>query len=317
MGYDVLAISRRASSSLTDVGVACAELDLSDLQSNTTQAYLHQLFEGVDCVFHVAAKVGMWGDFYSFYQTNVQATRVLLKVAKVNKVKAFIYTSSPSVVASGKSLKGVNESVGYPEHYDAYYPMTKAMAEWSVLEANDCSSEQPFRTVALRPHLIWGPGDTNLLPTIIERARQGRLIRIGSGTNLVDFSYIDDCVQAHLRAMVTLLSTDTLAADAASGRAFFISQGEPTLLWGFIEEVLKRNRLMPLRRSLSHSTARILARLSESISSIRPSKEPLLTRFLVDEMATDHYFDISAATKLIGYRPVVSMADGMERTFPV
>jgi 2-alkyl-3-oxoalkanoate reductase len=315
-GHEVVALSRKRSTELVAAGVSSVELDIAKLQNEPLSKCaetdsLCEILKGTDCVFHVAAKVGMWGGFGSFYQTNVQATRALLRAAREQGAKAFIYTSSPSVIASGENLKGVDESAQYPKHYEAYYPMTKAMAERSVLEANAATC----RTLALRPHLIWGPGDTNLVPTILERARQGRLLRIGSGENLVDFSFIDDCVNAHIKAFDCLMGDDSQAADAASGRAYFISQGEPTLLWGFIDEVLERNGISPLRRSLSHKVARVIAALCESLAGLSGGKEPLLTRFLVDEMATDHYFDISAAERYLGYKPSVSMAEAMDRTF--
>jgi 2-alkyl-3-oxoalkanoate reductase len=314
-GYEVIALARGRSEELLASGVSCFQFDLGLGFSSATRVELASALRDVECIFHVAAKVGMWGSFDDFYATNVKATRELLSAAKKSGVRAFIYTSSPSVIASGKDLKGVGEATPYPSHYDAYYPMTKAMAERSVIEANSTPGSLGIRTLALRPHLIWGPGDTNLLPTIIGRARQGRLVKIGSGENLVDFSYIDDCVNAHLCAMEALLSTDQNVKDAAAGRAYFISQGEPTSLWGFIDEVLRRSGVRPISRRLSHGTAGLIARVLECVSGFSPKSEPLLTKFLVDEMATDHYFDISAAARLLGYLRSISMAEGLERTF--
>jgi len=249
----------------------------------------------------------MWGRYEDFFAANVLATRHVITVCRREGIRRLIFTSSPSVIADGSDLCGVDESYPYPVHYEAFYPETKAIAEREVLAATD------LWTVALRPHLIWGPGDTNLLPTIVERARAGRLIQIGDGSNRVDITYIDDCVSAHVCALEAL-ERDPLCR----GRAYFISQGEPVELWRWVNEVLAANGLPPVSRRISRRVATGIASVAEFVARLRGGgKEPFLTRFLVGEMSTSHYFDISAAQRLLGYTPHFSVAAGMAETFGV
>jgi nucleoside-diphosphate-sugar epimerase len=223
-----------------------------------------------------------------------------------------VYTSSPSVIHDGKSLEGIDESYPYPRHHHAFYPETKAIAEREVLAACDAAS---LCTVALRPHLIWGPGDTNLVPTILERARAGRLTRIGDGSNLIDLTYIDDCVSAHILAMEALQAEGVRCL----GKAYFISQGEPVNMWKWIDEVLVRNDLPPVSRSipvgLAHGLAYVMEGLARTLNFVGIEYTPLLTRFLVSEMATHHYFSIAAARRDLGYEPSCSIAEALDRTF--
>ncbi|NMC62645.1 MAG: NAD-dependent epimerase/dehydratase family protein, partial [SAR324 cluster bacterium] len=250
LGLEVHSISRNPYPELLEAGIVHHQADLSDDLRG-----LRSVFEGASALFHTAAKVDMWGLYEDFYRANVQATKNLLEMCKETKLSKFIYTSSPSVIANGNDLCGVDESMPYPEHFEALYPATKAMAEKEVLLANGRGG---LRTIALRPHLIFGPGDTNLMPTIIERARSGRLIQVGDGTNKVDFTYIEDCVEAHIKAADALDKNPQ-----AGGRAYFISQGEPIKMWDWINEVLTRSGLPPLSRKISFKLAYFIGGLSE------------------------------------------------------
>ena len=168
-----------------------------------------------------------------------------------------------------------------------------------------------LRTISLRPHLIFGPGDTNLVPTILKRARAGRLTQVGDGTNLVDLTFIDDCVAAHLLAATALDERPT-----AGGRAYFLSQGTPVPLWEWIGRVLTLHDLPPVRRRISAGTAQRLATVAEWVwKTCGLTSDPPLTRFLAEEMATDHYFDIGAARRELGYRPSCSVWEATERSF--
>lgn len=303
-GAFVRSVARKYYAELEELGVESHQLDL---------AFEHErligLCEGIDVVFHVAAKVDMWGPYREFFAVNVGGTRAILAACQAAGVKRLVYTSSPSVIASGGDLRGVNEDHPYPDHYDAHYPATKAIAEQEVLAAHNSAG---LRTIALRPHLIFGPGDTNLLPTIIERARAGRLVRVGDGDNLVDLCFIEDCVRAHLLAAEALEHNPSVG-----GKPYFISQGEPVKLWDWIDEVLSRNHLPPVQRGVPLGMAVGLASLLELGSKLRPGRpEPLFTRFLAREMATSHYFDISRARSCLGYEPQYSMAQALDCTFP-
>jgi nucleoside-diphosphate-sugar epimerase len=306
-GYQVVSLARGEYPELRELGIETRRVDISAEPSRWVES-----LKGATGVFHTAAKVDMWGSYRDFFRTNVEGTRNVIWACEQAGVQNLVFTSSPSVIHDGTSLKGINESYPYPQHHHAYYPETKAIAEREVLAASDGAS---LRTVALRPHLIWGPGDTNLVPTILERARAGRLTRIGDGSNLIDLTYIDDCVSAHLLAMEGLKAKTSRVV----GKAYFISQGEPVNMWGWIDEVLARNNLAPVSRSIpvrvAHGLACVMEGVARALNYAGINYAPLLTRFLVSEMATHHYFSIDAARRDLGFQPSYSIAEALNRTF--
>jgi len=303
-GHEVVSISRGKYSALEEQGIVCVRADISTGVEEWGEA-----FQGVDAVFHTAAKVEMWGDYDEFFAVNVVGTRNIIQACQIHSVPGLVYTSSPSVVADGTSLRGIDESYPYPKKHAASYPATKAIAEREVLAA----SSDAFRTLVLRPHLIFGPGDTNLIPTVLNRARSGKLVQIGEGRNKVDLCFIEDCVKAHLLAARALENTPS-----ARDKVYFISQGEPVYLWDWINDVLRRNQLPPVKRRLSFRLADSLAAVLELFARLCPGqREPLLSRFLVSEMATDHYFDISRARQELGFEPEYSVAAALDLTFPL
>jgi nucleoside-diphosphate-sugar epimerase len=202
-------------------------------------------------------------------------------------------------------MEGVDESVPYPSRFAAHYPSTKAAAEQLVRAAND----ERLATVSLRPHLIWGPGDNHLLPRLIARARAGQLRRIGRARKLVDTVYVDNAAEAHLLAAEKLKPGAVVA-----GQVYFISQGEPVDLWEMINRLLEAAGAPTVQRSIPKGVALALAWGFESVHRLlhRPG-EPRLTRFVVEELCTSHWFDISAARRDLGYRPAVSIAEGLHR----
>ncbi len=301
-GHQVIALSRKPNPELQKLGIQIISCDLAKKDEIDSIS-----LTGVETIFHTAAYVKMWGKYNNFYQTNFLGTKYLLEKAKAQHVKKFIYTSSPSVIADGKDLKGINEAYSYPKKYKAYYPQTKSLAEKFVLANNS----KDFKTLALRPHLIWGPGDTNLIPTILAKAKSGKLKIIGDGQNKVDICYIEDCISAHLCAYSALD-----ANPKAAGKAYFISQGEPVILWDWINQVLELNGLPKITRKIPFKFAYSLATVLELLARLIPSApEPILTRFLVSEMATDHYFDLARAKEFLGFQPKYSVQAGMEKTF--
>jgi len=300
-GHQVIGIARGDYPELKKAGVETVRADLSD-----NPAKYESCFEGVDGVFHVAAKVDMWGKFDDFYRANVIATENILATCHKFGVGRLVYTSSPSVIADGSNLFGVDETRGYPARHQAHYPATKAVAERKVIESNS----DDFYTCSLRPHLIWGPGDTNLIPTILKKARDGKLVQVGNGENKTDLTYIDDCVNAHLLAMEALKNTPE-----ARGKTYFITQGEPVSMWPWINEVLQRNGMAPISKKVPTWLALQLAWISEKWA-LATGGEPALTRFLVCEMSTSHYFSLKRAKELLGYEPSCSIAEAMEKTFP-
>ena len=298
-GYAVRSFSRGSYPQLQSLGVEVLQGDLADAQGVQEACRLCQV------VFHVAAKAGLWGKDDAYYQTNVTGTENVIAACRTLGISRLVYTSTPSVVFDGHDLEGVDESVPYAEHYKAAYPATKATAERMILAAND----EQLATVALRPHLIWGPGDTHLVPGIIARGRAGRLRTIGKSRNLVDFTYVENAALAHLLAGDRLSPGSPIA-----GRAFFISQGEPVPLWDFINRILEAANLPTVTRSISPGFAHVAGWLCEVLyRTLRLRGEPPMTRFLAEELATSHWFNITAARQELGYQPRVSVEEGLRR----
>lgn len=299
-GDQVRVLTRRPCSELQQQGVEIVQADLQ--QKNQVE----EACQGIECVFHVAALTGVWGKWADFYQTNVTGTSNVISGCQRYGVPKLVYTSSPSVVFDQKDQANIDETTPYPDHYLCFYPQTKAIAEKMVLAANGSNN---LYTTALRPHLVIGPGDPHLIPRLIERARKGRLRIIGEGTNRVDLTYIDNVVHAHLLAAEKLFSSSPVA-----GEAFFISQGEPVLLWEWINQLLAKINLPAIKKSISlHKATRIGAILERLYQFLRLPGEPPMTRFVAAQMGTSHYFSLAKAENLLHYRPVVSLSEGTER----
>ncbi len=298
-GRTVRSFTRTAYPWLDELGVEQTLGDLSDPPS------VERAVVGVDVVFHVAARAGVWGRYADYFATNVTGTENILAACRKHGVQKLVYTSTPSVVHTGVDLEGVDESIPYPKHFDAAYPETKALAEKAVLAANG----PDLATVALRPHLIWGPGDPHLIPRLLARAREGKLRRIGSRAVKVDVTYIDNAADAHL------LAAEKLAPGSpVSGKTYFISNGEPVELWGFIDRILAEAGLPPITRTVSAWKARLAGRVLEWVyRGLRLPGEPSMTRFVANQMSTSHWYNISAARRDLGYEPRVSIDEGMRR----
>jgi nucleoside-diphosphate-sugar epimerase len=298
-GDRVRSLSRQRYPALDALGV---EQIQGDIGSALTVA---RACEGRDVVFHVAAKAGLAGRYRDYYRTHVVGTRNVLDACKKLGVRRLVYTSSPSVVFDGRDMEGVDESVPYPARYEAHYPTTKAQAERLVRAA----AGPGLATVSLRPHLIWGPGDNHLVPRLLERARSGRLRQIGGAEKRIDSVYIDNAAEAHL------LAADRLhLGSPISGKVYFISNGEPLPTRELVNRILAAGGLAPVTRTVPAWLAYAAGWLLESAYAIaRPNAEPPMTRFLARELATAHWFDLSAARRDLGYVPRVSIAEGLAR----
>ena len=281
-----------------------AALDVPQFHGDLTDAAaLRQALRGCDVVFHVAAKAGIWGTRADFHRTNVVGTQTVLEACRVEGVRRLVYTSTPSVVHGGASLEGITEAAPYPARYQAHYPQTKAAAERAVLAANG----PDLATVALRPHLIWGPNDPHLIPRLVAKAKAGKLKRIGTHLVIVDATYVDNAAAAHL------LAADKLdPGSVVAGRAYFITNDEPLDLWDFVNSILAVHRLAPVTDSIAPWKAKLAGRLCEALWRVLPG-EPPLTRFVVSQLSTSHWYDITAAKRDLGYAPVVSVAEGLRR----
>ena len=245
-GDQVTILSRGRYPEVEALGAAGVQCDLS-----APGPELAEVLAQVDVVFHVASKTGVWGSRASFFQANVEGTKNLLSAARKAGVRRFVYTSSPSATFDGGDAEGKTEAEApYPEHFEAPYPESKAVAEKFVLDQNS----DELATTALRPHLIWGPRDPHILPRLISRRKQGRLMRIGDGTNKVGITFIDNAAVAHLQA------ADVLAPGAANaGKAYFITDPEPVSLWPWIDGFLQSVGVPAISRGVSPGFALLAA----------------------------------------------------------
>lgn len=299
-GDRVRSFNRSTSAELERLGVEQVAGDLADAGA------VRRAVAGCDAAIHTAAKAGIWGPKESYWLPNVVGTQHLIDACRAEGVGRLVFTSSPSVVFDGRDQEGIDESTPYPERFLAHYPASKAEAERRVLAANGPG----LLTVALRPHLIWGPGDHQLIPRLLERARSGKLIRVGTQANRVDHIYIDDAARAHLLALDALTGPGCPPA----GRAYFLSQGEPVPLWDWIGRILDAAGLPPIRRTISPATAYAAGALMEAAwRAFRLDGEPPFTRFLARQFTTAHWFEIGAARRDLGYLPELTTEEGLRR----
>ncbi|CAI2718384.1 2-alkyl-3-oxoalkanoate reductase [Nitrospina watsonii] len=300
LGHQVTALGRRSHPDLSP-GIDFIKADLGDREAVISAC------RGRDAVFHAGALTGIWGPRDVFHRTNVEGTDHVIAGCLEHGAGQLIYTSSPSVVYDRRDLENGNESLPYARRFLCDYPRTKAMAERRVLAANGRGGLQ---TLVLRPHLIWGPGDPHLVPRIIERARQGKLVRVGEGVNRVDIIYIDNAVEGHVQALEVLKQPDNRVA----GQVYFLSDGEPVVLWDWINALLKAVDVPPVTRSISYQNGKRLGAVLEAVHRMFGlAGEPRMTRFLASQLATSHYFDISKARRELNYRPVVEPQEGLRR----
>ena len=298
LGHKVTSLGRSPQQELKTKGVNVHQIDLADRQLVSSAC------KGMDAVFHVAAKAGVWGRKQDFVRANILGTRNILQGCKENKVPYLIHTSTPSVVFNGKSFTGQDESLPYGSNWLCHYARTKAIAEQEVLSAN---SSDGLYTTALRPHLVWGVGDPHLLPRVIRRAKQGRLRIVGDGTNQVDISHVQNVADAHIQAL------EALRYGKASGKAYFLSQGEPVRIWDWLNDLLARLGVAPVRKKISARKAYSLGAILETFWKILclPG-EPPMTRFIAVELSKSHYFSIEAAKRDLAYVPRVTTDKGVE-----
>ncbi len=297
LGYEVVGLQRSRYQKLADLGVAQVSTSLTDFEA------VKKAMIGCDGVFHVAAKAGVWGSYASYYQANVLGTEHVINAAVACGVKRLVYTSSPSVTFAGVDELGVNESVPYAKKFLAHYPKTKAMAERLILKANS----RGLKTVALRPHMIWGPGDTNLVPRVIARKKMGKLKIVGNGQNRVDHTYITNASYAHIQAYDALCEEQRCA-----GKAYYVSNGEPVAMKEMLNRILEAGGLEPLTKQIPAGLAYGVGCILESVYTLlRIKSEPLMTRFVAKQLTTSHYYDISQARRDFGYAPRVNLDQGM------
>jgi 2-alkyl-3-oxoalkanoate reductase len=300
-GHAITSFNRGLYPELDALGVRQRQGDLADRDAVIAAA------QGVDAIFHNAAKAGAWGSYDSYHRANVLGTDNVIASCRTHGIGKLVYTSTPSVThrATHPVEGGTADTVPYGEHFKAHYATTKTIAEQAVLAANDAA----LATIALRPRLIWGPGDAQLLPRLAQRAHAGRLRLVGNGGNLVDTTYIDNAAQAHFDAF------EHLAPGAAcAGRAYFISNGEPRPVRDIVNALLAAVGAPPVTKALPFPLAYAIGAICEVAWTLLPlGGEPPLTRFLAEQLGTAHWYDMAPATRDFGYQPKVSIDEGLAR----
>ncbi len=300
-GHRVVSFNRGHYPVLADLGVGQIQGDLADPHAVTHAA------QGMDAVFHNAAKAGAWGSYKSYHDANVAGTQNVLDACRTHGIGKLVYTSTPSVThrATHPVEGGSADTVPYGEGFKAPYAATKLIAEKAVLAASGAE----LATVALRPRLIWGPGDQQILPRLVSRAKAGRLRIVGDGNNKVDTTYIDNAAQAHFDAF------EHLAPGAAcAGKAYFISNGEPWPMRELLNALLGAAGAPGVEKSLSFKAAYRIGAVCEALWTVLPLKgEPPMTRFLAEQLSTVHWYDMAPATRDFGYVPKVTMEEGLQR----
>ncbi len=298
-GDAVRGLCRHRSARLDALGVETVLADLGDREAAVAAC------AGMDTVFHVAGTAGIWGPWTRYYRTNTVGTRHIVEGCRKHKVRRLVYTSSSSVTFDGVDQEGLDESIPYARQWLCHYPHSKALAEQEVLAANS----DDLWTCALRPHLIWGPGDRQLVPRLLARAAAGQLFQVDRGTNRIDVIYVENAATAHVQA------ADALGPGSpVNGRPYFISQGEPINCWQWINDLLALAGQPKVSRVMSASAAWVLGSILEAFHRVFGLKdEPRMTRFLAAQLSCSQYFDISRARRDFGYAPKVSTAEGMRR----
>ncbi|MEJ2535366.1 MAG: NAD-dependent epimerase/dehydratase family protein [Gammaproteobacteria bacterium] len=298
-GDEAVGFQRHDSELLRRLGIEQYRGDLLDAEAVVAAA------RGCHAVIHTAGKAGAWGAEADYQAVNVSGTEHVLAACRQAGVQRLVFTSSPSVVHGGGDIEGGDESLPYPDHFAAPYPRTKALAEQRVMAANGTDG---LRTVSLRPHLVWGPGDNHLLPRLLERAGRGAL-RLPGADKLIDTVYIENAAAAHLQAL------DALDANpACHGKTYFISNGEPWPQRRIIAALLGAAGAEPDIRPMSPAVARAAGAAVEGLWRLaRRRDEPPITRWAAEQLSTAHWYDIGAARRDLGYAPEISIEDGLER----
>jgi len=297
-GHRVTSFSRREYPLHWALGISSIQADLKNRDA------IEKACENRDVVFHLAAKVGIWGKEEEFFSTNVDGTENVIRACLSQGVTRIVYTSASGVVFDGSDLNGIDESYPYPEKFVSYYAASKAKAEQLILQANS----ENLRTISLRPHLVWGPYDSHLIPGILRRAHSGKMRRIGDQEHFIDTTYIDNMIDALLMAADALENKSE-----ARGRALFITNGEPARVWEFINSIIQIAGYEPVQKKIPEKVAYLAAGISEWFHrTLNLNGEPFMTRAAIRELCTSHWFDITNAREVLGYHPRVSYTEGFK-----
>ncbi|GEA86078.1 NAD-dependent epimerase/dehydratase family protein [Cellulomonas cellasea] len=296
-GHDVRTFQRRPS------GLAHAQ---DVLGSVTVPAEVDRAVAGVDAVVHLAAKVSLAGDPAQFHEVNVRGTGNVLAALARHGVERLVHVSSPSVAHTGASIVGDGALPADPARARGDYARTKAEAEVLALAAD----RPGLRVVAVRPHLVWGPGDTQLVARLAERARAGRLPLLDAGTVLVDTTYVDNAASAMVAALGRLDAPD----GAVRGQAYVVTNGEPRPIAEMLGGICTAMGAPAPSRHVPAALARAAGSLVEAVWRVRPgTDEPPMTRFLAEQLSTAHWFDQRRTRADLQWAPAVTLDEGLRR----
>jgi 2-alkyl-3-oxoalkanoate reductase len=295
-GDEVVVLQRHPAAVAAECAVTEFLGDLSDA------AAVGRAMRDAEAVIHLAARVGVVGSAAQFHETNVIGTRTVLDAARAHGVARLVLISSPSVAHSGSALAGGGAEPADPQHAKGHYSRSKAQAELEVLAADT----PELATIAVRPHLIWGPGDTQLVGRIVDRARSGRLALVGGGRALIDTTYIDNAVDAVVAALDH--------AHAGHGQAFVVSNGEPRTVAELVERICVAAGVEAPTRHVPRSLAWSGGAVAEGLWWLgRRTDDPPMTRFLAGQLATAHWFDQRSVRLVLEWAPRVSLDEGFAR----
>ncbi|MFW7415339.1 NAD-dependent epimerase/dehydratase family protein [Demequina sp. SO4-18] len=290
-GHEVTTLQRRPSEvpGVSDIAGSVTDRDL-----------VRGVVDGQDAIVHLAAKVSLAGDPAEFARVNVEGTRTLLDAARDAGVPRFVHVSSPSVAHVGSALVGADAGTADPRRARGEYARTKATAELLALGYDSPT----MAVVAIRPHLVWGPGDTQLVARIVDRARRRRLPLLDHGAALIDSTYVDNAADAMLAAIVR--------APVAHGRALVVTNGEPRPVAELLAGMCRAAGVPAPSWRVPGGLARGAGGVVERLWAWRPGQdEPPMTRFLAEQLSTAHWFDQRATHEALAWQPHVSIDDGM------
>jgi nucleoside-diphosphate-sugar epimerase len=296
-GHQVIAYQRRPATHLESCGVKSVEGDITSFNSLLSAA------AGCSAVIHTAGKAGIWGKPEEFRRVNIEGTANVIQVCREHAIPILVHTSSPSVVHSGGDISGADESLPIATHFSAPYPETKAEAEKIVTAASDDS----LKTTALRPHLIWGPGDPHILPRLLAKAKGGSLA-LPAPEKVIDTIFVENAALAHIKALEELTTSAR-----CSGKAYFVTNNEPMPQGEIIGKLLAALGVEVKIRAVPAGVAMAAGTVCESAWKLLGLKsEPPVTRFSIEQLATEHWFDTSAAQRDFGYTPTISIAAALK-----
>lgn len=292
-GHSVTTLQRRPS------GVAGAR-DLSG--SITDHRIVQDAVQNVEGIIHLAAKVSFTGRAAEFDEVNVEGTRRLLHSARAAGVRDVVFVSSPSVANSGAAIAGLGAEPADPEHAHGDYSRTKAEAELLALAENG----PQFRVAAVRPHIVWGPGDTQLVERVLARARRGRLPLLDSGAALIDTTYVDNAAAAIVAALHRM--------EHIHGRSLVVSNAEPRPVGELLAGICSAGSVSAPSWTVPGGVARAAGAVVEKLWTwAGREEEPPMTRFLAEQLSTAHWFDQRETQELLNWKPAVSLDDGLAR----